>query len=76
MFDAFLAVHTAADPISSVPLKVFKERLWSVIPPADYPAWGRTRVVTELATRGYRVAFVDRRMAILGISLTSAEVPA
>jgi hypothetical protein len=74
MFDAFLAAHCVADPISSAPLKTLKDRLWRVIPAPDHVAWGRTRIATELAARGYRVALVDRRMAVLGLRLLPTEV--
>ena len=76
MFDSFLAAHCVASPSDSVPLKAFVRRLQQAIPAADRPAWGRGRVISELSRRGYEIGVIDRRGAVIGLSLAASEVPA
>ena len=76
MFDSFLATHCVASPDQSIPLKLLTRLLMQAIPAADRPAWGRGRVIAELTRRGYEIGVIDRRGAVIGLSLTPSEVPA
>ena len=76
LFDSFLAAHCVASPDQSIPLKLLTSLLLQAIPAADRPAWGRGRVISELSRRGYEIGVIDRRAAVIGLSLASSEVPA
>jgi hypothetical protein len=76
LFDSFLATHCVTSPDQSIPLKLFSRRVLQFVPATDRPVWGRGRVIAELSRRGFEIALVDRRFAVIGLSLAPTEVPA
>ena len=74
MFDSFLTMHCVVSGNSAIPLKLLTRLLLQAIPAADRPAWGRGRVIAELTRRGYEIGIVDRRTAVIGLSLASSDV--